>query len=93
MCKSKSKTVSQLTLSFSSPEDLRHSEHLLLGVAEFAIAASLSAAADGSIVTAAAVAAGAGAAANSSYSLRAKPDCNLCQPHDDSASYCHPETG
>ena len=93
MSKSTSKTVSQLTLSFSSPEDFRHSEHLLLGVAEFAIAASLSVAADGSIVTAAAVAADAGAGANSSYSLRAKPDCNLCQPHDDSASYCHRETG
>jgi hypothetical protein len=25
--------------------------------------------------------------------LRAKPDCNLCQLHGDSASYCHPETG
>ncbi len=78
-----------LTLSFSYPKDFLDSERLPLGAAEFAFAASLSAAADGSTVTAAAEAADAGAAENSLYSLRAEPDCL----HNDFASDCHLEIG
>jgi hypothetical protein len=85
----RAKGEATLTLSFSYPKDFLDSERLPLGAAEFAFAASLSVAADGSTVTAAAEAADAGAAENSSYSLRAKPDC----PHNDSASQCHLENG